>query len=264
MEQLRAILDHIHFENVLLGLLVLALCLALSRWLMRLLNRLLKRSRHIDASLHRMLKTMLRILLYGLSFLFAANTMGIPITSFLALFSVVGLAVSLAVQGVLSNLAGGIIILASKPFTLGDFIETDAVSGTVKDIGFLHTRMIAPDGKMIFVPNNLLYNSKLINYTSSGKRRMEITLNMDLDSDPESVRAAALEAIAQVSGILADPAPEILLENYADGALQYTVRVWAHTKDYFAARYALNEALLAALRRRELKIGHPHLNVHMH
>lgn len=263
MEQLLKIAKSIDFQMLLIGLLVLIVCLALSRVLMRLFDRLLSNTQRIDASLHSMLKTSLRILLYFISIVFAANTMGIPITSFLALFSVVGLAVSLAVQGVLSNLAGGVIILASKPFTLGDYIESDAVSGTVLEINFLHTRMIAPDGKVIFVPNSLLYNSKLINYTFSGSRRIDITINMAYDCKPDAVRSAALTAVSGISGVLSEPAPQLLLENYAESSIQYTLRLWVHAQNYVDVRYALNEALYTALQQNGLKLSYPHINVHM-
>ena len=263
MEQFLNILKNIDFERLAIGVLVLVVCLAVSRVMIRLFNRLLKRSKYIETSMHSVLKTMLRIVLYFISVMFAAGAVGIPVTSFLALFSVVGLAVSLAVQGVLSNLAGGVIILASKPFTLGDFIETDAVSGTVHEIGFLNTRMISPDGKMIFVPNSLLHNSKLINYTSSGARRIDVNLNLDRNCNPEDVRKAALHAILSVSGILSDPAPQTLLENYADSCIQYTVRVWCPAQEYLTVRYALNEALYSAFREARLDFSYPHLNVHM-
>lgn len=263
MEQILHLLKNIDIERLVIGMVVLIACLALSRVLIRLFDRLISRSKHIEASLHSVLKTMLRILLYFLAIMFAAGTAGVPITSFLALFSVVGLAVSLAVQGVLSNLAGGVIILASKPFTLGDFIETEAVTGTVHEIGFLNTRMISPDGKMIFVPNSLLYNSKLINYTSSGTRRIDILLNLSYSCLPADVRSAALHAILSVEGILGDPAPQTLLENYAESCVQYTVRVWCPAQDYLDVRYALNEALHAAFREANLEFSYPHLNVHI-
>ena len=263
MEHVLNIFKSIDLERVFIGLIVLAICLLLSRMLMRFVNRLLKRTKHIDQSLHTMLKTMLRIVLYFVSIVFSANAMGVPVSSFLAVFSVVGLAVSLAVQGVLSNLAGGVIILASKPFALGDYIETDAVSGTVKDIGFLHTRMIAPDGKMIFVPNSLLYNSKLINYTSSGSRRIDLNIGVGFDVAPETVRRAAMAAIISVPGILHDPAPQVLLENYNESCIQYTVRAWVHAHSYLDVRYALSEALYTSLREAQIPLSYPHLNVHM-
>lgn len=263
MEQVLKVFKNIDLENLAAGILVLVVCLALSRVLMRFVNRLLSSTKHIEKSLHSVLRTMLRIVLYFLSIVLAAGTMGIPVTSFVALFSVVGLAVSLAVQGVLSNLAGGVIILVSKPFVLGDYIETDAVSGTVKEIGFLHTRMISPEGKMIFVPNNLLYNSKLINYTSSGTRRIDLMVNISYDCPPEKVREAALKAIDAIEKKLLMPAPQVLLESYGDSAVQYTIRVWTDAANYMDVRYALNEALYGAFRENHVKISYPHLNVHM-
>lgn len=263
MEQVLTSLKNIDLEKIGVGLLVLIGCLVVSRILIRLFDRLLARFHYIDSSLHSVLKTILRIVLYFISVMFAANSVGVPITSFLALFSVVGLAVSLAVQGVLTNLAGGVIILASKPFTLGDYVETDAVSGTVKEIGFLHTHMVSPDGKLIFVPNNLLYNSRLINYGATGTRRIDVIIGMNHDCSPEDIRKAALKAIRTVSGILPEPDPQVLLENYADSCIQYMVRVWCPASEYLTVRYALNEALYTAIRESGLEFAYPHLNVHM-
>jgi len=257
------IFKNIDINKLLIGLLVLIVCLALSRLLIRFLDRLLSRSKHIEKSLHSVLKTMLRIVFYFISVLFAAGVVGIPITSFLALFSVVGLAVSLAVQGVLSNLAGGVIILASKPFVLGDYIESDAVSGTVKEIGFLHTRMISPEGKMIFVPNNLLYNSKLINYTSAGKRRIDLNVTISYDCSPADVRRAAMAAILTTQHVLPEPEPQVLVESYADSGMLYTIRVWTDPQHFLDTRYALNENLYSAFRENGIEISYPHLNVHM-
>lgn len=263
MEQTLNILKNTKFEMLLFGLLALAICLGISRILMRLFTRLLDRSRYIDASLHSVLKSMLRILLYFISIVFAASIMGIPITSFVALFSVVGLAVSLAVQGVLSNLAGGVIILASKPFTLGDYIETDAVSGTVNEINFLHTRMISPDGKIIFVPNSLLYNSKLINYTSSGTRRIDVSLRMAYDCSPEMMRKALLPAARGLTGVLDTPQAQLLLENYSKNGIDYILRLWVRSQDYMNVRYALNEAIYSALAQAGIRMSYPHLHIHM-
>lgn len=263
MEQLLKVFHNMDLGLFAIGLLILAACLLLTRAIMRLTDRVLKRAKRIDPSLHSMLKTALRILLVFLSILFSLSVMGIPVTSFLALFSVVGLTISLAVQGVLSNLAGGVIILASRPFTLEDYIETEAVSGTVKDIGFLHTRMISPDGKMIFVPNNLLYNSKLINYSSSGLRRIELNVALSYDNSPEQARASALRAVAATQNLLTEPAPQMLLEEYRDSAILYRLQVWTRAENYLPARYALNEALYAAFRADGVQMTYPHLNVHI-
>ena len=249
--------------KLLAGVAVLVVCLLASKYLTKLIDRGLKRAKNIEPTLHTFITTAMRWLLYFVSILVAANTLGIPITSFVAVFSIVGLAVSLAVQGVLSNLAGGMIILASKPFMLGDYIESDSLSGTVTDIGFLHTRLTSPDGKLIFVPNSILYTSKVINYTTLGTRRLDLTINASYDAAPEAVRAAAFEAMAGLDGIEAEPAPQVLVESYGDSAIQYTIRLWTKAAAYWDVRYALNERLYGAFRRNGVEMTYPHLNVHV-
>lgn len=261
MESFLNILKNLDIARILLGLAVLGACLIAVRSLMRLFSALLSRSAHIDPALHSVLKTALRILLYFVSIVFSAGAMGVPVSSFLTVFSVVGLAVSLAVQGVLSNLAGGVIILASKPFSLGDYIETDSLAGTVKEIGFLHTRLSAADGKMIFVPNNLLYNSKLVNCTSSGLRRIELHVNVRYECEPSQVRLAALSAVTATEGVLSEPAPEVLLENYGENAVEYTIRLWVHAENYFRARYTLNETLYASFQAHGISFASPRMEV---
>lgn len=263
MEQTLKILQHIGIDKLLTAVVVLALCLIATRYIMRFFTKLLAKLTHIDPALHSMLRTILRFLLVFISLMISANTIGIPITSFVALFSVAGLAVSLAVQGVLTNLAGGVIILASKPFTLGDYIEADSVSGTVEEINFLHTRMVTPDGKRIFVPNNLLYTSKLINYTSSGMRRIDLLVNASYDNTPEQVRAAVMQAMRDTLGIASEPAPEVLLENYGDSAISYTIRAWTSASQYMSTRYALNEAIYHAFGQSGVKMTYPHMEIHL-
>lgn len=249
--------------KLLSGLLVLVVCLLASKYIAKLIDRALRRVHTVAPTLHTFIQTAVRWLLYFVSILMAANTLGIPITSFVAVFSIAGLAVSLAVQGVLSNLAGGMIILASKPFVLGDYIESDSIAGTVKDIGFLHTRLTSPDGKLIFVPNSILYTAKLVNYTTLGTRRLDLSISAAYGNSPEQVRAAVLDALAGLEGVSADPAPQVLLESYGDSAIQYTIRLWTAAADYWNVRYALNERLYGAFQRNGVEMTYPHLNVHM-
>lgn len=263
MEQILDILARLDFSRLVQGVLVLVICLAASKIIINIATNALRKISAIDASLHTMLRTVLKFTLYFISVVAAAGTLGIPVTSFVALFSVVGLAVSLAVQDVLANLAGGIIILASRPFTLNDFIECDSISGTVKDIGILHTKLVSPDGKLIFAPNSTLQTSRLINYTASGTRRIDLTINAAYGNAPEQVRAAVLEAVDGIPHVLPVPAPTVQLENYGEHAIQYTVRLWVPASEFMDIKYALNEALYDTFRRNGVEMTHPHINVHM-
>ena len=250
-------------DKILWGLTTLFIALLITKLILKLFNKAITHIPTIDPALHAMLKTTLQFLLYFLSIMLAANIIGIPITSFVALFSVVGLAISLAVQGVLSNLAGGIIILASRMFTLNDFIEADSISGTVQEIGFLHTKLLSPDGKVIYVPNSLLHSARLINYTINGKRRVDLPISASYDNTPEEVRAAIFSAINTFPNIANDPAPEVILDSYGDNAINYIIRFWTSTADFWPVRNALNEKLYAAFKQHNVEMTYPHVNVHM-
>lgn len=258
----QALGSSIPVEKILAAVLVLALCLLARRYLLMAFDRILRRMPRVAPELHSILRTVMRFLLLFLAVMIALNTIGVPISSFLAVFSVMGLALSLAVQGVLKNFAGGLIILASKPFTLGDYIESETVAGTVEEISLLYTRLTTPDGRAVYMPNDTLYSSRMINYTYSGTRRMELSIGVSYDNTPEQVRAAALEAVASLEGILSDPAPAVHLDSYGDSAIQYLIHAWVPAADYATLRFALNERVYDAFRRHGVEITYPHLNVH--
>lgn len=259
---LQKIGSNIPFEKLLLAIGVLALCLLGRRYLLILFDRVLRRMTKVDPALHSMLRTIMRIALLFLSVMIAFNVLGVPISSFLAVFSIIGLAISLAVQGVLKNFAGGMIILGSKPFSLGDFIETESVSGTVEEISLLYTRLLSPDGRAIYVPNDLIYSSKLINYTSTGTRRIELKIGVSYDNTPDQVRKASLEAISAVDGILSDPAPVVFLNEYSDSSIVYILQAWAPSESFLKLRYSLSEEIYACFKRNGIEITYPHLNIH--
>lgn len=254
--------NSIPLEKILTAIVALILCLLIRRYLLLAFNRLLKRLPKVDPALHSILRTVMRIVLLFLAIMIALNIIGVPISSFLAIFSVAGIAISLAIQGVLKNFAGGMIILASKPFSLGDYIEAETVAGTVEEISLLYTRLTTPDGRTIYVPNDVLYSSQMINYTYSGTRRIEVPIGVSYDNTPEQVRAAALDAISTLEGTLADPAPAVYLDNYGDSSINYLVQVWVPATNYLPMRYALNERIYDAFQRHGVEITYPHLNVH--
>ena len=232
------------------------------RLILKLVRKGMERS-GIPASLHSMIRTMLRITLDMIVLLTAANYLGLPITSFLALLGLAGLAVSLALQSVLNNLAGGFIILSSHPFEVGHFVEHDGISGTVAEIRLQHTRLETPDGKMIYIPNSSLAGSRLINYSETGKRRVEIRISASYDNSPEQVREAILSAVRETGGILADPEPVVSLDEYGDSAISYVLWVWVQSGDFLTVKRELNERMYGAFRKHGVEMTYPHLNVHM-
>ena len=186
------------------------------------------------------------------------GSMGVELTSIIALLSVAGLAVSLALQNTLSNLAGGIMLLVSKPFTIGDYVEIGAVSGTVSMIGMSYSTLTTVENKEIYIPNSQLSSATIINYTRLGKRRMEITVSASYQDKAEDVKAALADAVSQFPTILQDPA-----SGYGDSGVNYLIRAWTTTGDYWNTYYQLLEAILPAFQRRGVSMPYPQMDVHL-
>ena len=249
-------------QKIIAAVIVLVVGLILSRLAVKVINRLLEKYRVVP-SVTSMLRTMIRFVIDLTVVMIAANVLGIPITSFVAVFSVIGIAISLAVQGVLSNLAGGLIILTVKTFEIGQFVETDGYSGTVKDINLMYTRLLAPDGRVIFVPNSTTYTSRIINYSMNPQRRIELSVSASYDNTPEEVKQALMKAVKRIPQILSDPEPVVHLENYGDSAIQYTLWVWVNGSDFLNTKYRLNEEIYTAFKENHVEMTYPHLRVHM-
>ena len=190
-------LQQVTLASLLPALLYLVCGLVIIRFVMSALSRALKRSA-IDKTLHRFILTILRIVLYFVLFMTVAGALGIQITSFVALLSVAGLAISLSLQNVLSSASCGVMLLSVKPFKVGDYVEIGGVGGTVREIGFMHTKLAAPDNKIIYVPNNEVSTSKIINYTQEGKRRIDFVFTADYACPQEDVIDCIPDAYAEI------------------------------------------------------------------
>ena len=169
----------------------------------------------------------------------------------------------LALQNTLSNVAGGIMLLVTTPFQVGDYVEADGISGTVHAIDLSYTAILTIDGKEIFVPNSQLSGTKIINYTILGRRRVVRTVTASYDAPTEDVKAACLEAVAAVPGILSDPAPAVQLTNYGASSIEYTIFCWCSVEDYWPVYFAVNENLRSAFANHGVEMTYDHLNVHV-
>lgn len=232
------------------------------RLMMRMLDRMLDRSKTVSA-IKVYIRSAVRILLWSLLALMLAGTLGIEVTSIIAMLSVAGLAVSLALQNTLSNLAGGLVLLVSKPFVVGDYVEADGVSGTISAIALSYTTFVTPDNKEIFVPNSQLSSAKIVNYNALGKRRMDLTFTASYDAPTAQVRSAIQEVLDAVPGIMEDPAPAIYLSEYQSSSIQYLVRLWTPSDDYWNVYYAVLEGVRESFGRHGVEMTYDHLNVHI-
>lgn len=252
-----------NFWNKLLwAALLLACCLVVMRVVNALLNRTIVRL-NIEKSLHTFIKTLVRVLLWFITIVVVLSYLGIDPTSLIALVSVAGIAVSLAVQETLSNLAGGMMVLWTKPFKVGDYIDAGGVSGTVAEIGIVYTRIRTIDNKIIFVPNGQIADEKIVNYTSQESRRVDLKFSASYNAPVELVERTLMEVITAHPKTYGDPAPFARVNAYGDSAIEYLIRVWCANGDYWDVYYDLLEQVKAAFDKAGIEMTYEHLNVHI-
>jgi len=248
--------------RVLSALLLLLVCLTLARLLLGTARRLVERAA-LDERIKRYILRGLRAFLYLLTALVMAGSLNIDVSSLIALVGVFGLAVSLAVQDVLGNVAGGMVLLFSKPFTLGDYVSTADGEGEVAEITLTHTKLDTPSGQRVMLPNSRLTAGQIVNYTVRGVRRADHAIAASYDDEPEAVRGACLKALERTPGILPDPAPQVVLTAYGESAIEYRVRFWARTEDYWDAHFRSLEEIHRAFAEDGVTMTYNHLNVHI-
>jgi len=248
--------------KVLYAAVLLVVCIIVMKILMRVLNRAIARLK-VERSLNTFFKSTIRILLWFLTILIVATALGVNPTSLIAILSVAGLAVSLAIQGTLSNLAGGIMLLVSKPFKVGDYIEAGGIGGMVADVGLVYTRVTGYDNKTVFVPNSEVSSGKITNYTTEGNRRVDLTFFTSYDSHPELVKQTIQSVIAAHPLALFTPDPFVRTSAYKESCIEYTVRVWCATPDYWDLHFDLLEQVKTAFDQNGVEMTYNHLNVHM-
>jgi small conductance mechanosensitive channel len=248
--------------DLLRGIIVLVVGLFLAHWLVKLFERYEKKLK-IDPTLKSFLRNLLRILLYVLVILTAAGTMGIPLTSIMTLLASAGVAVSLAMQGVLTNLIGGFILLLFKPIKVGEYVRIGENEGTVKAIGAFYTEMATFDNRHINLPNGTLTNTAIINYTREGSRRLDLTFSVSYDSSMDQVYEVLNQVVSQEEALLPDPAPAVVLNKCADSSLDFQIRVWVKTDDYWPVNFRLLDNGKRALDKAGISIPYPQMDVHM-
>lgn len=259
---LEALPEKLDFWNIVYILCLIAGCVLVYKLVMLALNRLLKRSR-LDKSLHTFLRSVVRVALIFLAALVVADALGIPVTSLVALFSVVGLAVSLAVQGALSNLAGGLMVLSAKPFQVGDFVTIDNVSGTVVDVTLTHTKLSTTDNRLVYLTNKTVSETTVINFSAQDTRRVELTIDASYDAPSETVKSAILAVIGQHPKTLPTPEPIVRVAQFGASSISYHVRAWCAQEDYWAVYYDLLEGIRTAFDEQGVEMTYDHLNVHI-
>lgn len=218
---------------------------------------------HMDPGLATFTVSASKIALYILLFLILLGVLGVETTSFLALFTSGGVAVALAFQGAVSNLAGGVMILLFHPFRVGDYIETAEIAGTVKEVNVLYTVIVTPDNKRVTVPNGTLTNTAITDYSAETTRRVDIVFSAAYDSDLDRVKETILGVALAHEKVLRDPAPEARLKAQSASTLDFQLRTWCAPEDYWDVFFDVNEGVKKAFDENGIVIPFPQMDVHM-
>ena len=250
-------------SHILSAILTLLICLLVSRLLLKLAKKLLHRGKKLNDRLRQIILTAIKVVLYVLTGIITAGALGLNTTSVTALVSVLTLGVTLAAEDILGNVAGGLVVLSSHPFNIGDEIEISGTVGVVREIALNHTKVETCNGQFVMLPNKELSSSRIINYTAMGRRRVVVNVTASYDAPTDTVKAACMEAVAATPNVLPEPAPQAYLTGYGSSSIEYSVRCWTETKDYWGAYYALNENLRTAFAAHNVEMTYDHLNVHV-
>ncbi len=217
----------------------------------------------LDAGLRGFLSSFSNILLYIILIITIASILGIPATSFITILASCGVAIGLALQGSLSNVAGGIMLLLFKPFKIGDYVEVSGESGTVLEISVVYTVILTADNKRITVPNGTLTNSVIKNYSAEELRRVDMTFSTAYDCDIEKTKKIIEEIIANHPLTLENPASLVRLSEHGQNALTYTARAWCKNENYWDVKFDITEQVKKEFDKEGIEIPYPQMDVHV-
>ena len=241
--------------------LILLIGIIIIRIIGSIINNALEKSK-LEKAAHGLIRSLANTIMYVLLALIAASSLGIDVTGIVALASGITLAISLALQTMLTNLIGGFTLVWTHPFKSGDFVEIAGQSGTVKEIGMAYTQLITPDNKMVQIPNGTVVANDIVNYTCTGTRRVDITVSASYDCPVNKVMAA-LEKAGNVEGILEDKGVFTNVSKYGEHAIEYVVRVWCPTGIYWDVHKAVTLKIKDVFEQEGVAMTYHHLNVHI-
>lgn len=248
--------------SLIFALIIFIIGIIISKLILKIFTKCIKRT-NVDNAAVSFLRSLLKALLYTIDFIITLSLLNIPMTSIIAVISAAGLAIGLALQNSLANLAGGFIILFSKPFRSGDFVETNSASGTVESIGILYTKILTKDNKTIYIPNGKISDSMITNYSEQATRRIDFEFGISYTDDIEKAKEIILDVAEKHPLILSTPEPFARLGIQAEDSLQITVWIWAETQNYWQVKFDFTELVNKAFIDNDITIPFRQLDVHI-
>ena len=246
--------------------LIALLIFFIGRWIIKQIDKVFKRTlnkRIDDIALRSFLMTLFNFALFATLIILIINIVGSRTVSLVALIGSIGLALGLAVKDNLANFAGGVMLLFNKPFKGGNYIEAQGVAGTVQSVGILYTTITTFDNKTIHIPNGPLSTGNIINYSTQPTRRVDLTVKVDYGSDVELVKQLLIDLAEKHPQVLKDPAPLSRMVKMNDSSIDFVLRVWTLSSDFWPVTFDLNEQAYDVLVKNGLNIPFPQMTVHL-
>lgn len=242
-------------SKIIAAAILLIVCVVFIKLLMRLTGRLLEKSK-LHTTMHSFIRTLVKLVLVFIAIMLIAGTLGIDTSSLLAIFSIAGLAVSLSVQSALTNMTSAVMLLTSKPYQVGDFVEISGMQGTVREIGILSTKLVTIDGRLISIPNSQAVSGSITNFSTEEDRRVVLSVSASYDDDIEKVKAAQDPRVLPIEPVFAR------VSSYGDNAIEYTLRFWVKNADYWSVYFDVLENVKRVFDEDGISMTYPHLVVH--
>lgn len=249
-------------KSVALAILAVLIGLKVIHWITKTVEKIIERS-SLDTTLKPFIVSLVNALLKVLLVISIISILGIDTTSFVAVIAAAGFAVGLAFQGSLSNFAGGVLLLALRPFKVGDYIEASGFSGTVQAIQILYTELVTVDNKVIFIPNGSLSNASIVNYSVKSTRRVDFKFGVGHKADSHKVIEVLHGVVGNHALILKEPETFVRMSEHGESAIFFTVRVWVNAQDYWTVYFDIIETVKRRFDEESISIPYPQMDVHL-
>lgn len=261
-ENITRIVQSISWQNLLIIGVTAVAGFFLVRVLGKFISKAMLRTR-LAKGVQNLICTIIRVVLWTLLVIIVIGSIGVDMSGMIAILSVVLLAISMSVQGVLGNVAGGVQVISTRPMAAGDFVKIGDISGTVKEVELTYTQLETFSGEMVHIPNSVTATKEIINYTALGRRRLDIQIGISYNHEPERVKKVLLELLKSQPYQAEPENPCVVVSEYADSAVMYVIRAWVKPDDYWPLKFKLQEEIYDALKENGISIPYPQVDVHM-
>ncbi|MGM0481852.1 MAG: mechanosensitive ion channel family protein [Pseudomonadota bacterium] len=249
--------------KVFIAILVMFVAKMISNFTTRVMRRGMEK-KEVDNAVISFLSAIVKSVIFISALLVALSQVGVQTTSFIAILGAAGLAIGLALQGSLSNIASGVLLIMFRPMRAGEYVECGGIAGSVEEINIFQTILVTPDRKRVFVPNSQVLGSAIINYNREDTRRIDLVIGVSYSANLQHTKRVLMEELEKDERILEDPAPVVTVTALNSSSVDFNVRPWTKTDDYWPTRWDLLERIKDRLDEESIGIPFPQMDVHMH